>query len=225
MSYWYLTTNFPITETETEFQGYIVEDKILKNTIFNTPIISQVLRFLSNSIMRLAGWRVEGMLPDFPKYIIIGAPHTSNWDFLLFLGVIFKLRVEVRYMGKAELFRSPFGWFFYWCGGIPVDRKKSTGLVEQMVEASQKTEKFVLTIAPEGTRHYVSEWKMGFYHIAKAAGIPLVMAVVDGKHKTLRVGQIFHLTDNMEADLKTIKGFFEGVTGVNPRKKYITLRD
>lgn len=176
--------------------------------------------------MRLAGWRVEGKLPDFPKYIIIGAPHTSNWDFILFLGVIFRLKVDARYMGKAELFRNPlFGWFFYWCGGVPVDRKKSTGLVDQMADACNKSNKFILTIAPEGTRHYVSEWKMGFYHIAKAAGIPLVMAIVDGKHKTMRVGQIFHLTDNMDADIKTIKGYFEGMRGVNPRKKYITLKD
>ncbi|MBE0670757.1 MAG: lysophospholipid acyltransferase family protein [Anaerolineales bacterium] len=197
----------------------------MKTTIFNTPLISPFLRFLSNSIMRLIGWRVEGSLPDLPKYIIIGAPHTSNWDFLLFLAVIFHLKADARYMGKAELFRSPLGWFFYWCGGIPVDRKKSTGLVEQMVEASKKSEKFILTIAPEGTRHYVSEWKMGFYHIARSAGIPLVMAIVDGKKKTMRVGQVFHLTGNMDTDIKTIKGFFEGMVGVNPRKKYITLKD
>ena len=197
----------------------------MKLTIFNTPIISPILRFLSNSIMRLAGWRVEGTLPDLPKYIIIGAPHTSNWDFLLFLGVIFRLKADVRYMGKAELFRNPFGWFFYWCGGIPVDRKKSTGLVEQMVEACNKSERFVLTIAPEGTRHYVSEWKMGFYHIAKTAGIPLAMAIVDGKRKSMVVGQVYHLTNDMEADLKAIKGFFEGKVGVNPRKKYITLKE
>ena len=197
----------------------------MKTTIFNTPIISGFLRFLSNSIMRLVGWRVEGTLPDFPKYLIIGAPHTSNWDFLLFLGVIFRLKANVSYMGKAELFRSPLGWFFYWCGGIPVDRKKSTGLVEQTVEACNRSEKFILTIAPEGTRHYVSEWKMGFYHIAKSAGIPLVMAIVDGKKKSMTVGQIYHLTDDMDADLKAIKGFFEGKIGINPRKKYITLKD
>ncbi len=207
------------------FQGYMVEDNQLKLTIFNTPIISPILRFISNSIMRLLGWHVEGTLPDLPKYIIIGAPHTSNWDFLLFLGVIFRLKADVRYMGKAELFRNPFGWFFYWCGGIPVDRKKSSGLVEQMVEACNKSDKFILTIAPEGTRHYVSEWKMGFYHIAKSAGIPLVMAKVDGKHKTLHVGQVYQLTNNMEDDIKAIKGLFDGIVGVNPRKKYITLKD
>ena len=173
--------------------------------------------------MRLAGWRVEGTLPNLPKYVIVGAPHTSNWDFLLFLGVIFRLKADVRYMGKAELFRSPLGWFFYWCGGVPVDRKKSSGLVEQMVDAYNQAEKFVLTIAPEGTRHGVKEWKRGFYHIAKGASIPIVMAKVDGKHKTMRIGEIFHLTDDMDADMKSIQEMFKGMVGVNPRKKYITL--
>ncbi len=176
--------------------------------------------------MRMVGWRVEGKLPDIPKYIIIGAPHTSNWDFLLFLGVIFNLKVDVRYMGKAELFRNPlFGWFFYWCGGIPVDRKKSTGLVEQTMEACNRSEKFIMTIAPEGTRHGVKEWKRGFYHIAKGAGIPVVMAIVDGRRKSMRVGQVFHLTDDMEADIKTIQSYFDGMTGINPNKKYIPLKN
>ncbi|WP_345112095.1 lysophospholipid acyltransferase family protein [Candidatus Villigracilis vicinus] len=195
----------------------------MKLTIFNTPIISPILRLISNSLMRLSGWRVEGKLPNLPKYLIIGAPHTSNWDFLLFLGVIFRLKADVRYMGKAELFRSPFGWFFYWCGGIPVDRSKSSGLVEQMVDASKRSDKFILTIAPEGTRHGVKEWKRGFYHIAKGAELPIVTAKVDGKNKAMRVGDIFHLTEDMEADMKSIQEMFKGMVGVNPRKKYITL--
>ena len=197
----------------------------MKNTIFTTPVISQLLRFLSNSIMRLIGWKVEGTLPNLPKYIIIGAPHTSNWDFLLFLATIFHLKVDARYMGKAELFRGPFGWFFYWCGGIAVDRKKSQGLVEQMVEACNNSDKFILTIAPEGTRHKVKEWKRGFYHIAKGAGIPIIMAKVDGKKKAMCVGEIFHLTEDMEADMLAIQDAFKGMVGINPRKKYITLQN
>jgi 1-acyl-sn-glycerol-3-phosphate acyltransferase len=197
----------------------------LKTTIFNTPILSSLLRFLSNSIMRLAGWQVDGILPDLPKYIIIGAPHTSNWDFILFLGIIFRLKVNVSYMGKIELFRNPFSWFFYYCGGIPVDRSKSTGLVEQTVEACEKAEHFILVIAPEGTRHGVKEWKRGFYHIAKGAGIPIVMAKVDGRHKTVHVGQVFHPTDDMEADMKAIQIAFKGLVGIRPPKKYIPLED
>ena len=196
----------------------------MKNTIFNTPILSYIFHILARIIMRLVGWRVDGKLPDLPKYVLIGAPHTSNWDFVLFLGVIFTLRANVKFMGKAEIFRSPIGWFFYFCGGVPVDRKKATGLVEQMVDACNKADKFILVIAPEGTRHHVTDWKRGFYHIAKGAGVPIVMAKVDGKHKTVHIGQIFHPTDDIEADMKAIKGNFEGVVGINPRRKYITLQ-
>jgi 1-acyl-sn-glycerol-3-phosphate acyltransferase len=105
-----------------------------------------------------------------------------------------------------------------------VDRKKSQGLVDQMVDACGKSDKFILTIAPEGTRHHVTEWKRGFYHIAKNAGVPIVMAIVDGKQKTVHVGQLFQPTEDMEADIKTIQELFAGVVGLNPRKKYITLK-
>ena len=193
-------------------------------TIFNTPILSGIFYYLTKFIMRVVGWRMDGELPDLPKFVLIGAPHTSNWDFVLFLGVIFNLRANVRFMGKAEIFRSPIGFFFRYCGGVPVDRSKSTGLVDQMVQACRESDHFILTIAPEGTRHQVEQWKRGFYHIAKGAGIPIVMAVVDGKHKTVRVGQVFHPTENIEADIKAIQGFFEGIVGINPRKKYITLK-
>ena len=195
----------------------------MKATIFNTLILSTIYHYLAKFIMRWVGWRVDGLLPDIPKFVLIGAPHTSNWDFVLFLGVIFSLRANVRFMGKAELFRPPFGSFFRYCGGVPVDRTKPAGLVEQMVDACNRSDKFILTIAPEGTRYHVTEWKRGFYHIAKSAGIPIVMAVVDGKHKTVRVGQVFRPTEDMEADMKSIQGFFTGVVGINPRRKYITL--
>ena len=196
----------------------------MKTTIFNTPILSTIFHYLALFIMRLAGWRVEGRLPDIPKFVLVGAPHTSNWDFVLFLGVIFALQANVRFMGKAEIFRSPIGAFFRYCGGVPVERKKSTGLVDQMVQVCNESERFILTIAPEGTRHHVTEWKRGFYHIAKGARIPIVIAVVDGKHKTVRIGQVFHPTEDMEADMKTIQGFFAGIVGINPRRKYITLQ-
>src|SRR5215212_9630299 len=150
-------------------------------TIFNTPFLSTFLHYLARFLMRSFGWRIDGRLPDLPKFILIGAPHTSNWDFVLFLGVIFSLRANVRFMGKSELFRFPIGWFFRYCGGVLVERKKSTGLVDQMVKVSNESHNFILTIAPEGTRHHVQGWKRGFYHIAKSAGIPIVMAIVDGR--------------------------------------------
>ena len=195
----------------------------MTRTIFNTPLLSAGLHHYAKFLMRWNGWRIDGTLPDIPKFVLIGAPHTSNWDFVLFLGVIFSLRANAHFMGKKEAFRFPFGWLFRYCGGIPVDRKRSTGLVEQMVKACDESEKFILTIAPEGTRHQVVDWKRGFYHIAKGAGIPIVMAVVDGRHKTIRLGQVFYPTEDMEADIKAIQGYFAGVAGIKPRRKYITL--
>jgi len=197
----------------------------MKKTIFNTPILSYIFHILAKFFMWLAGWHVDGKLPDLPKYVVIGAPHTSNWDFILFLGLMFSLRVDARYMGKAELFVFPIGWLFRFLGGYPVERKKSTGLVEQMVAAINKENKFALAITPEGTRSYVSDWKRGFYHIAKGARVPIVMAQVDGKHKTVHIlKEPFYPTDDIEADMTAIKGNFEGVVGINPRRKYITLQ-
>lgn len=156
-------------------------------------------------------------MPDLPKFIVIGAPHTSNWDFMLFLAVGFILRANLSFMGKAELFRQPFAFFFYWCGGIPVDRKKSTGLVEQVSKVIQQSEHFILALAPEGTRHKVREWKSGFYHIAKSANIPVVFAHVDGKRKVVGIGDTFTLTDNMEADMQHIQSYFAKFEGINQK--------
>ncbi len=188
----------------------------MKTTIFDTPLLSRVFHYLAKFLLRLFGWKVEGGLPDLPKFVLIGAPHTSNWDFLMFLAIVFVLRANVRFIGKAELFRGPLGWFLHWCGGIPVDRTKSQGLVEQMVQAYKESDHFILMITPEGTRYKVREWKRGFYHIAKNAGIPVVLAILDGTRKAVKVGQIFNTTDDMEGDMKTIQGFFANMVGINP---------
>jgi len=189
----------------------------MKFTIFNTPIFTPVLRAVTKVIMRLVGWRVEGKAPQHSKYIWIGAPHTSNWDFMLMLALGLCLKEDFRYMGKAELFRSPIGFFFYWCGGIPVDRSKSSGLVEQMIEAMNSAPNFNLAIAPEGTRDLVNRWKTGFYHIAKGANVPIVLGYVDAKRKVVGAGDIFTLTDDMEADMQTIQSYYKQFTGINSR--------
>jgi 1-acyl-sn-glycerol-3-phosphate acyltransferase len=190
----------------------------LKTTIFNTPIITPALRGLFRLSLRILGWRVVGQLPDIPKFVIIGAPHTSNWDFVMFLALAFILKANVRYMGKKELFYWPYGWFFRWCGGVPVDRSKPHGLVEQTVEAIQEADHFQLVITPEGTRSLVEKWKMGFYHIAKGAGIPVVTGYLDSLTKTCGIGPTFTLSDDMEADVAAIKAFFKDKVGINPKK-------
>ena len=189
----------------------------MKRTIFNTPIITPAFRYLFKAALRILGWRVVGGLPDYPKFVVVGAPHTSNWDFVMFLALAFILKGDLRYMGKKELFRWPYGGFFRWCGGVPVDRSKPQGLVDQTVQAIQETDHFQLVITPEGTRKKVGQWKQGFYYIAKKADIPIVTGYVDSRTKTTGIGPTFTLTDDMEADITTIKAFFKDKVGINPR--------
>jgi len=188
----------------------------LKTTIFNTPLVTPALRFFSKSYLWIFGWHVRGNLPDIPKFVIIGAPHTSNWDFVMFLALAFVFKGNLRVMGKAELFRWPFGGFFRWCGGVPVDRSKPQGLVEQTVQAIQEADHFQLVITPEGTRKKVREWKHGFYYIAKQANIPVVTGYVDSRTMTCGIGPTFRLTDDMDADIEAIKAFFKDKVGINP---------
>ena len=188
----------------------------MKTTIFNTPLVTPAFRFLFGVVLRLLGWRVVGQLPDYPKFVIVGAPHTSNWDFVMFLALAFVLKGDLRYMGKKELFRWPYAGFFRWCGGVPVDRSKHHGLVEQTVQAIQEADRFQLVITPEGTRKKVGGWKQGFYHIAKKANIPIVTGYVDSRTKTCGIGPTFTLTDDMEADIAAIKAFFKDKVGINP---------
>ena len=190
----------------------------MKRTLFSTPIITPALRKLSKFYLRALGWQVVGQLPDLPKFIIIGAPHTSNWDFVMFLALVFILKGDLHYMGKKELFYWPYGWFFYWCGGLPVDRSKPHGLVEQTVQAIHAVDRFQMVITPEGTRSKVGKWKLGFYHIAKKADIPVVTGYVDSVTKICGVGPTFTLTDDMEADIKSMQDFFKDKVGINPKQ-------
>ena len=189
----------------------------MKRTIFNTPLITPALRFLSGLYLRSLGWHVMGQLPDLPKFVIVSAPHTSNWDFVMFLALAFILRGNLRVMGKKVLFYPPYGWFFRWCGGVPVDRSKPHGLVEQTVQAINASDHFQLVITPEGTRKKVGQWKQGFYHIAKKACIPIVTGFVDTRTKTCGIGPTFTLSNDMEADIKSMQAFFKDKVGINPQ--------
>ncbi len=190
----------------------------MKRTIFNTPILTPALRQFSKIALRISGWKVVGELPDLPKFVVAGVPHTSNWDFVLFLALALVLKGDLRVMGKKELFRWPFTGFFLWLGVVPVDRSKHQGLVEQTVQAIQEADHFQLVITPEGTRKKVDKWKMGFYHIAKQANIPVVTGYVDSTTKTCGIGPTFTLSDDMKADIKSIKTFFKDKVGINPEQ-------
>lgn len=185
-------------------------------TIFDTPIIRSVFAWISIICLKLSGWRLEGKFPDLPKYVMIAAPHTSNWDFPVTLGICFAARAKIYWMGKASLFKGPLGPIMRWLGGVPVDRSKSNNLVQQMVDVFNNSERLVLTIPPEGTRSKVKQWKSGFYHIAVGAKVPIVLAFLDFRRKVGGFGPVFEPTGNVDQDMRDIQAFYKDIVGKNP---------
>jgi 1-acyl-sn-glycerol-3-phosphate acyltransferase len=176
-----------------------------------------ILNRIVYRIFRLLGWRFEGGLPPDPKVIVIGAPHTSNWDFLAFMAAMGAFRIRPRYLGKHSLFRWPFGIFFRALGGIPVDRRKPGGVVGQVVEEFAGAERMVLVLAPEGTRGSAEKWKSGFIAIAKAAGVPVVPGVLDFGRKTIRLADPVRFEGDVNAFMDRIRTAYAGATGRRPQ--------
>jgi len=167
-----------------------------------------VSRGIGRGVLALMGWRVTGAFPNEPKMVMIGAPHTSNWDFVGALAAAFSLRLGFSWVGKHLLFRWPFGWFFRWLGGIPVDRRASHGFVQQMVAEFDRRPRFLLAIAPEGTRKAVERWKTGFYHIAAGAGVPILLVTFDNARKAIHVGPAVAPSGNLDADMERILALY-----------------
>jgi 1-acyl-sn-glycerol-3-phosphate acyltransferase len=164
------------------------------------------------------GWSEERIIPAERKFVIIAAPHTSNWDFLYFLGLADKLDLPLSFMGKEKLFRWPFARFMRDLGGIPVDRSKSNNMVDQMVAEFKARDTFMLTIAPEGTRGKVRQWKTGFYHIALGAGVPLVCGLMDYAKKRGGLGPAIWPTGDYEKDMAKVSEYYRQCTPKYPDK-------
>lgn len=162
------------------------------------------------------GWKIINDFPKLKKYVVIAAPHTSWQDFPIAIMAKFIQGVKVHYIGKASLFKPPFGFLFRWLGGTPVDRTKNTKLVDQIVEIFNANDEFILGMSPEGTRQKVKSWKTGFYYIAKGANVPVVMATLDFGYKQIRISEPYDLTDTMDADMEHFYNYFEGVQGKHP---------
>jgi len=169
------------------------------------------------------GWTLEAppILDRLKKFIIVVAPHTSNWDFPVGLLVRCQMERDFRFIAKAALFRPPFGWLFQALGGYPVDRNKSQNFVDAVVDIFNSKEDFVITITPEGTRKKVDRWKTGFYHIAMGAHIPLVMCSFDWGRKIVRFSEPFYPTGDLEEDFEQIRDFFQGVLGKHPEQGFV----
>ncbi|WP_296491825.1 lysophospholipid acyltransferase family protein [Rhodoferax sp.] len=189
----------------------------MHRTIFSTPLINTLLRVFSVTFLKLTGWQVQGALPaQAKKSVLIAAPHTSNWDLPYTLMVAFALRLNIYWMGKASIFRFPFGPLMRWLGGISVDRSKTNNLVLASAQAIQAADgPLQLIVPPEGTRSKTRYWKTGFYHIAVTAQVPIVMAYMDYQRKLSGLGPVFVPTGNIEADMVQIKAFYAPFKGKN----------
>ncbi len=185
-------------------------------TMFNTPVVKSFLRSISVVLLKILGWKTTGGLPREVKYVIVFAPHTSNWDVFYGMILAFAMKLDARYMAKKELFRGLFSPLMKWSGGIPVDRSSSGHIVEQMVSIFKEREKFVLAVAPEGTRHRKDCWKSGFYHIALNAHVPILLAFIDYESKTGGAGPLIYPTDDLKKDMNIIRNFYRTVKGKHP---------
>ncbi len=183
------------------------------------PDISWLARATEKALLwwfNRQGWTVIGPVPEPRKFVVIAAPHTSNWDFVYFIGATRKLGAHLSFMGKKQLFRWPFSRAMREMGGIPVDRSSSQNYVDQMAAEFAARDEFMLTIAPEGTRGKVQHWRSGFYHIAMAAKVPIVFGVMDYPRKMVGLAELFHPTGDYEADMVTIRAYYSGFTPKYP---------
>lgn len=176
------------------------------------------MKYISRFILWLAGWKSEGKVPELKKFVVVVAPHTSNWDYIIGRLFYFSMGIKAKIMIKKELFFFPLGFILKAIGGVPVERQRKTDIVERMAEEIIKSEEFILTITPEGTRKKVTEWKRGFHRIAKAAGVPVLPGYFDYKRKVVGIGEPFFPTDDEDSDMKKIKLFFKDITPKYPEK-------
>jgi 1-acyl-sn-glycerol-3-phosphate acyltransferase len=167
------------------------------------------VRAIVKWLFGLFGWHMEGEVPNYPKLVAIGAPHTSNWDGLVMYGLSIVLGAKFHWLGKKQLFRFPIGWLMRAAGGVPVNRETGKNAVDTSIEVFNERDRFILVIAPEGTRRYVDHWKTGFYYIALGANVPIVMGWVDYGGKRAGLGPILHPTGDIEADFEVIKAFYD----------------
>lgn len=193
-------------------------DAVPKRGNFVTKAIARLLLFAF-------GWRFEGTVPNVAKAVAIAAPHTSGWDFLLGMAVVFAAGADIKWMGKHTFVRGPLSGVLRWLGGIPVDRRAPQGLVERSVAEFERRDKLILGLAPEGTRKKVERWKMGFYRIAEGAGVPILPVYFDYGRKVIGFGPLVMPSGDVAADLEKIGSVYEGVVGRNPKQATFLQHD
>jgi len=191
----------------------------MKYTIFDTPVVNPCTRVLAQLFLKLLGWKAQGERPTPRKYVMIAAPHTSNWDFPLMMAFAFLYRIPIHWMGKDSLFPGLIGPLAAYLGGIPIDRTKPGGMVEQTIESFNQNDDLVVAVPPEGTRRKTEAWKSGFYHIAHGAGVPVVPGFLDFGRKVGGFGPAVHLSGDIEEDFTQFRDFYCDITAKFPDKK------
>lgn len=172
---------------------------------------------IAQMLMSIFGWRIAADIPDLPKFVLVGAPHTSNWDFLLTMATQFALGIRFSWLAKRSLFRWPIGGIMTWLGGVPVDRNsRNAGFVKQIVEVFNSHDQFIVAVMPEGTRSKAKRWKTGFYRIAEGADVPIVLVKFDYGRKVMGIGPTIIPTGDVETDMVTIQAHYVGINGKNP---------
>lgn len=166
--------------------------------------------------LRLQSWKLDITLPASPKFVLVGAPHTSNWDLLSALLIKYGSGLNMHWIGKDSAFRWPMGGVMRRLGGIPVNRRSSNHFVDQVVEAFNRIDDLVVAISPEGTRSKTHYWKTGFYYIALGAMVPIALGFIDYGNKKLGIGPSFMPTGDIQADFRHIKEFYSGIKGRYP---------
>ena len=176
--------------------------------------------------LKLSGWKIVGTVPQEPKFVLICAPHTSNWDLPLMLAFSYLSGVQLSWLGKKAIFDGPIrGPLFRWLGGISVDRKSPQGLVEQVADVFQERDKLIVAVPPAGTRGKTDGWKTGFYYIAKSANVPISMGFLDYAKKEGGFGSVFVPTTDIEADFDVFRNYYRDKHGKFPdRRSDIRLR-
>ena len=180
-------------------------------------LLSRLVKWAILRLFDWKGWKLDGAAPPLMKYVLLGAPHTSNWDFVFFLGATHKLGIRPRFMGKHSLFKGVLRRFMLDMGGVPVDRTASRNYVDQVVAEFAAHDDFRLVIAPEGTRKGAAKWRTGFYHIALGAGVPVIPAWVDNARMRGGLGPPIALTGDFAADIGSIAAFYRSVMPDHPR--------
>ena len=174
---------------------------------------------LARFLLRLFGWELKVAPPPSRKYVLIGAPHTSNWDFVVGLLALWGARIRARWLGKKELFKPPLGHLMRALGGIPVDRSRREGLVDQVAEIFRREEEIAILITPEGTRGKAPYWRTGFYYMALKAGVPIALGYADFRRKEVGIGGYLYPTGDIRLDFAAIRAFYQDKTGLRPEKQ------